>query len=179
MVKQPTKARDSPASLQTTAAWSGFFRLQGAADDPVSIGGDVLLTRADRQRHKIPIYNLTTGQPLPDVKGEGNLTLNFDNSAFHSLFPEAELAIVRIPKPPNRASPGEIAAHQARMRELVEQGLEIDSQRYDLVLATGARKHGAFLLLIPPTGKRSPRCNPIFFKVLALDKPGKLVYNFS
>jgi hypothetical protein len=63
------------------------FRLQGAADDPVSIGGDVLLTRADRQRHKIPIYNLTTGQPLPDVKG-GNLALNFDNSAFHSLFPE-------------------------------------------------------------------------------------------
>jgi hypothetical protein len=40
------------------------FRLKGAADDPVSIGGDVLLTRADRQRHKILIYNLTTGQPL-------------------------------------------------------------------------------------------------------------------
>jgi len=66
----------------------------------VSIGGDVLPTRADRQRHKIPIYNLTTGQPLADIKGEGNLTLNFDHSAFHSLFPDAELAIVRIPKPP-------------------------------------------------------------------------------
>jgi hypothetical protein len=49
----------------------GFFRLQGSADDPVSIGGDDVLTRAGRQRHKIPIYNLTTGQPLPDVKGEG------------------------------------------------------------------------------------------------------------
>jgi hypothetical protein len=98
------------------------FRLQGAADDPVSIGGDVLLTRADRQRYKTPIYNLTTGQPLPDVKGEGNLALNFDNSAFHPLFPDAELAVVRIPKPPDRASPVEIAEHQARMRELVEQG---------------------------------------------------------
>jgi hypothetical protein len=31
------------------------------------------------------------------------------------------------------------------MRELVEQGIEIDGQRYDLVLATGARKHGDFL----------------------------------
>ena len=66
----------------------------------MSIGGDVLLTRADRQRHKIPIYNLTTGQPLPDVKGEGTPALNFDNSAFQSLFPKAELAIVRIPRPP-------------------------------------------------------------------------------
>jgi hypothetical protein len=55
----------------------------------VSIGGDVLLTRADRQRHKIPIYNLTPGQPLPDGKG-GTLALNFDHSAFHSLFPDAE-----------------------------------------------------------------------------------------
>jgi hypothetical protein len=94
------------------------FRLRGAADDPVAIGGDVLLTHADRQRHKIPIYNLTTGQPLPDVKG-GNLAIHFDNSAFHSLFPDAKLAIVRIPKPPDRASPGEVAAHQAWMRELV------------------------------------------------------------
>jgi hypothetical protein len=85
------------------------------------ISGDRLLTRADRQRYKIPIYNLTTGQPLPDVKGEGNLVLNFDNSAFHSLFPDAELAIVRMPKPPNRASPEEIAEHHARMRELIEQ----------------------------------------------------------
>jgi hypothetical protein len=85
------------------------------------ISGDVLLTRADRQRHKIPIYNLTTGQPLPDVKGEGTSALNFDHSAFHSLFPDAELAIERLPKPPHRASPGEIAEHQARMRELVEQ----------------------------------------------------------
>jgi hypothetical protein len=101
----------------------GFFRLKGAADDPhAPISGDVLLTRADRQRHKIPIYNLTTGQPLPDIKG-GNLAVHFDNSAFHSLFPDAELAIVRIPKPPDRASPGEIAEHQARMRELVEQGI--------------------------------------------------------
>jgi len=104
------------------------FRLQGTADDPVSIGGDVLLTRADRQRSKTHIYNLTTGQPLPDVKGEGNLTLNFDNSAFHSLFSDAELAIVRIPKPPDRASPVEVTEHQARMRELVEQGIEIDGQ---------------------------------------------------
>jgi hypothetical protein len=31
------------------------------------------------------------------------------------------------------------------MRELVEQGIEIDGQRYDLALATGARKHGDFL----------------------------------
>jgi hypothetical protein len=31
------------------------------------------------------------------------------------------------------------------MRELVEQGIEIDGQRYDLVLATGARKHGDIL----------------------------------
>jgi hypothetical protein len=37
----------------------------------VSIGGDVHLTRADRQRYKIPIYNLTTGQAPPDVTGEG------------------------------------------------------------------------------------------------------------
>jgi len=87
----------------------------------VSIGGDVLLTRADRQRYKIPIYNLTTGQPLPDVKGEGTPALNFDSSAFHSLFPDAELAIVRIAKPPDSTSPAEIAAHQAKMRELVEQ----------------------------------------------------------
>jgi hypothetical protein len=28
------------------------------------------------------------------------------------------------------------------MRELIEQGIEIDGKRYDLVLATGARKHG-------------------------------------
>jgi hypothetical protein len=49
----------------------GFFRLKGAADDPASIGGDVLLTHAGRQRRKILIYNLTTGQPLPNVKGEG------------------------------------------------------------------------------------------------------------
>jgi len=105
------------------------FRLKGAADDPhAPIGGDVLLTRADRQRYRIPIYNLTTGQPLPDIKGEGNLAIHFDNSAFHSLFPDAELAIVRIPKPPDRASPEEIAEHQARMRELVEQGIEIDGQ---------------------------------------------------
>ena len=124
----------------------GFFRLKGAADDPhAPISGDVLLTRADRQRYKIPIYNLTTGQPLPDVKGEGNLAIHFDNSAFHSLFPNAELVTVRVPKPPDRASPGEIAEHRAMMREPVEQGIEIDSQRYDLVLATGARKHGDFL----------------------------------
>lgn len=38
------------------------------------------------------------------------MALNFDDSAFHSLFPDAELAIVRIPKPPDRASPGEIAS---------------------------------------------------------------------
>ena len=87
----------------------------------MSIGGDVLLTGADRQRHKIPIYNPTTSQPLPDVKGEGNLAIHFDNSAFHSLFPDAELAIVRIPRPPDRASPEETAEHQARMREFVEQ----------------------------------------------------------
>jgi hypothetical protein len=123
----------------------GFFRLKGVADDPVPIGGDVLLTRADRQRYRIPIYNLTTGQPLPDVKGEGNLAIHFDNSAFHSLFPDAELAIVRIPEPPDRASPVEVTEHQARMRELVEQGIEIDGKRYDLVLVTGARKHGDFL----------------------------------
>jgi hypothetical protein len=66
--------------------------------------------------------------PPPDVKGEGTPALNFDNSAFHSLFPDAEIAIVRIPKPPDRASPGEVAAHQARMRELVKQGIEIDGQ---------------------------------------------------
>ena len=101
------------------------FRLKGSADDPASIGGNVLLTRANRQRHKIPIYNLTTGQPLPDVKGEGNLAIHFDNSAFHSLFPDAELAIVRIPRPPDGATPEEAAEHQARMRELVEQGIEI------------------------------------------------------
>jgi hypothetical protein len=48
------------------------FRLQGAADDPhAPISGDVVLTRVNRQRYKIPIYNLTTAQPLPDVKGEG------------------------------------------------------------------------------------------------------------
>jgi len=93
---------------------------------------------------------------LPDVKGEGNLALNFDNSAFHSLFPGAELAIVRVPKPPDRATEEEIAGHKARMRELVEQGIEIDGKRYYLVLATGARKHGDYLLPIPPTGKRSP-----------------------
>lgn len=108
----------------------GFFRLKGTADDSVAIGGDVLLTRANRQRHKIPIYNLTTGQPLPDVKGEENLVIHFDNSAFHSLFPDAELAIVRIPRPPDRASPVEVAEHKARMRELVEQGIEIDGKRY-------------------------------------------------
>jgi hypothetical protein len=142
----------------------GFFRLQGATDDPVSIGGDVLLTRADRQRYKTPIYNLTTGQPLPDVKGEGNLALNFDNSAFHSLFPDAELAIVRIPKLPDRASPEEIAEHQARMRELVEQGIEIDGQRYDLVLATGARKHGNFLFAHTPYWKKIA---PTFEKIMA------------
>jgi hypothetical protein len=142
----------------------GFFRLQGTADDPVSIGGDVLLTRADRQRHKIPIYNLTTGQPLPDVKGEGNLALNFDNSAFHSLFPNAKSAIVRIPKPPDRASPGETAEHQARMRELVEQGIEVDGQRYDLVLATGARKHGDFLFAHTPYWKKIA---PTFEKIMA------------
>jgi hypothetical protein len=84
----------------------GFFHLEGAVDDPhAPIGGDVLLTRAARQRYKVPIYNLTTGQPLPDVKGEGNLALNFDNSAFHSLFPEAELAIVRVPSPPTVPHP--------------------------------------------------------------------------
>ena len=50
----------------------GFFRLRGAADDPhAPISGDVVLTRVNRQRYKIPIYNLTTAQPLPDVKGEG------------------------------------------------------------------------------------------------------------
>ena len=103
----------------------GLFHLKGAADDPVSIGGDVLLTRANRQRYKIPVYNLTTGQPLPDVTGEGAVTVNFDNSAFHSLFPDAELAVVRVPKPPDRATETEIAEHQARMRELVEQGSEI------------------------------------------------------
>jgi hypothetical protein len=120
----------------------GFFRLKGATDDPrAPIGGDVLLTRADRQRYKVPVYNLTTSHPLPDIKGEGNLALNFDNSVFHSLFPDAELAIVRIPSP-DRASPEEVPEHQARMRELVEQSIEIDGKRYDLVLATGARKHG-------------------------------------
>jgi len=94
----------------------GFFHLKGAADDPhTPISGDVVLTRADRQRYKIPVYNLTTSQPLPDVKG-GNLAIHFDNSAFHSLFPDAELAIVRIPKSPDRASPEEVAEHQARMR---------------------------------------------------------------
>jgi hypothetical protein len=98
----------------------------------VYIGGGVL-TRADRQRYKIPVYNPTTSQPLPDVKVEGNLALNFDNSAFHTLFPDAELAVVRIPKPPDRASPEEVAEHQARMRELAEQGIEIDGQRYDLI----------------------------------------------
>ena len=82
------------------------FPLQGAADDPVSIGGDVVLTRADGQRYKIPTYNLTTGQPLPDVKGGGNLAVNFGNSAFHSLFPEAELITVCVPKPPDRATIG-------------------------------------------------------------------------
>jgi len=133
----------------------GFFHLTGATDDPhAPISGDVLLTRADRQRHKIPLYNLTTGQPLPDVKGEGNLAINFDNSAFHPLFPDAELAIVRIPRPPDRASPEEIAAHQARMRELVEQGIEIDGKHYYLVLATGARKHGNFLFAHTPYWKK-------------------------
>ena len=133
----------------------GFFHLEEATGDPhAPIGGDVLLTRADRQRYKIPIYNLTTGQPLLDIKGEGNLALNFDNSAFHSLFPDAELAIVRIPKPPDRASPEEAAGHKARVQELVEQGIEIDGKRYYLVLATGARKHGDFLFAHTPYWKK-------------------------
>jgi len=143
----------------------GFFRLKGAADDPrAPIGGDVLLTRADRQRYKIPIYNLTTGQPLPDVKGEGTLAIHFDNSAFHSLFPDAELAIVRIPRPPDRASSIEVAEHQARRRELVEQGIEINAKRYDLVLATGARKHGDFLFAHTPYWKKIA---PTFEKIMA------------
>jgi hypothetical protein len=54
-----------------------------------------------------------------DVRGEGNQTLNFDNSAFHSLFPDAELVIVRIPTPPDHAPPVEVIEHQARMRELI------------------------------------------------------------
>ena len=129
--------------------------MKGATDDPhAPIGGDVLLTRADRQRYKVPVYNLTTGQLLPDVTGEGAATINFDNSAFHSLFPEAELAIVRIPKPPDGATPEEVAEHQARMRELVEQGIEIDGKRYDLLLATGARKHGDFLFAHTPYWKK-------------------------
>jgi hypothetical protein len=42
----------------------GFFHLKGTTDDPHAlIGGDVLLTRADRQQYKVPICNLTTGQP--------------------------------------------------------------------------------------------------------------------
>jgi hypothetical protein len=40
------------------------------------------------------------------------------------------------------------------MRELVEQGIEIDGQRYDLVLATGARKHGDFLFPHTPYWKK-------------------------
>jgi hypothetical protein len=79
---------------------------------------------------------------------------------FHSLFPDAELAIVRIPKPPDGAMPEEIAAHQARMRELVKQGMEIDGQRYDLVLVTGARKHGDFLFALTPYWKKIPPNSP-------------------
>lgn len=72
----------------------------------------------------------------------------FDNSAIHSLFPDAELAIVRMP--PDRASPVEIAEHQARMRELIEHGIEIGGKRYNLVVATGACKHGDFLFAHTP-----------------------------
>jgi hypothetical protein len=97
--------------------WGNSQRRRGAAPRHYE-----LPPHGHRQRYKTPIYNLTTGQPLPDVKG-GNLAVHFDNSAFHSLFPNAELAIVRIPKPPDRASPGEVAEHQARIRELVEQGI--------------------------------------------------------
>jgi hypothetical protein len=132
------------------------LRLKGTADDPVSIGGDVLLTRADRQRYRIPIYNLTTSQPLPDVKGEGNLAIHFDNSAFHSLFPDAELASVRIPRPPDRASPEEVAAHQARMRELVEQGIEIDGQRYHLVPGLVFAKQAWSMAMVVPTQNGMP-----------------------
>ena len=46
--------------------------LTRVADAPHAlVSGDAVLTRADGQRYKIPIYNLTTGQPLPDVTGEG------------------------------------------------------------------------------------------------------------
>jgi hypothetical protein len=143
----------------------GLFHLKRAADDPhAPISGDVPLTRADRQRYKIPVYNLTTGQPLPDVTGEGAVTVNFDNSAFHSLFPEAELITVRVPKPPDRATEEEIAEHQARMRELVEEGININGQRYYLVLATGARKHGDFLFAHTPYWKKIA---PTFEKIMA------------
>jgi hypothetical protein len=40
------------------------------------------------------------------------------------------------------------------MRELVEQGIEIDNKRYDLVLATGAHKHGDFLFAHTPYWKK-------------------------
>jgi len=113
---------------QASVAYGDSSPACSDVDTPTPVGGDSASVRAARQRYKIPIYNLTTGQPLPDVKGEGNLAIHFDNSAFHSLFPDAELAIVRIPRPPDRASSEEVAAHQARMRELVEQGIEIDGQ---------------------------------------------------
>jgi hypothetical protein len=105
---------------QASIAYGNSSPASPGADTPTPVSRDAAPTRADRQRHKIPIYNLTTGQPALDVRGEGNLTLNSDNSAFHSLFPDAELAIVRIPKPPDRASPVEVIEHQARMHELIE-----------------------------------------------------------
>jgi hypothetical protein len=50
------------------------------------------------------------------------------------------------------------------MRELIEQGIEIDGQRYDLVLATGARKHGDFLFAHTPYWKKIA---PTFEKIMA------------
>lgn len=80
---------------------------------------------------KVPIYNLTTGQPLPDVKGEGNLAIHFDNPVFHSLFLDAELAIVRIPTLPP------IVPHPKKSPDTKNTAISSSPT--------------------PPTGKRSPR----------------------
>lgn len=93
----------------------------------MSIGGDVVLTRGGRQRYKIPTYNLTTGQPLPDVKGGGNLAVNFGNSAFHSLFPEAELITVCVPKPPDRAT---IGGSFRRLKPIATSDLTVKKNRH-------------------------------------------------
>jgi hypothetical protein len=49
------------------------------------------------------------------------------------------------------------------MRELVEQGIEINGKHYYLVLATGARKHGDFLFAHTPYWKKIA---PTFEKIM-------------